>query len=260
MSDELFQRSIKITNSLIEQIGEQTLQAACAKLSAQCGGDTSKVTQPANPERDLETSMQSEWMDDTHADVQAIYDVSYALDMAWSIALEVSLLAAIVFYVVGKQIKMHFPILGIELLAIPSFLILVVFIISFIRVWRVHQPAVIFEFGKSARVSFCAQDMENSVFDYLFFRKFRNSWQRKTVSISDIYRIDNEIFQVGSKRKKKCFSINISGNFGSQKIVFSNKQKRDECRALFSVAIKKYAKNARMDSNLSIGSSGDSGF
>ena len=51
MSDELFQRSIKITTSLIEQMGEKTLQAACAKLSAQCGGDTSKVTQPARPER-----------------------------------------------------------------------------------------------------------------------------------------------------------------------------------------------------------------
>ena len=260
MSDELFQRSIKITTSLIEQIGEPTLQSACAKLSAQCGGDTSKVTQSANPERDLDTSMQSEEMDDAHAGVQAIYDVNYALDMAWSIALELSFFAAVVFYVVGIQIKEHFPTLGLELLAIPSLFVLVVFIISFIRVWRVHQPAVIFEFGKSGRVSFCAQDMENSVFDYLFFRKFRNSWQRKTVSISDIYRVDNEMFQVGAKRKIKYFSINVSGKFGSQKIVFSNKQKRDECRALFSVAIKKYAKDARMDSNLSVGSSGDSGY
>ena len=81
MSDELFQRSIKITTSLIEQIGEPKLQSACAKLSAQCGGDTSKVTQSANPERDLDTSMQSKAMDDAHADVQAIYDVSYALDI-----------------------------------------------------------------------------------------------------------------------------------------------------------------------------------
>jgi len=230
MSDELFQRSIKITTSLIEQIGEQTLQSACAKLSAQCGGDTSKVTQPARPERDLDTSMQSDDMDDAHAGVQAIYDVNYALDMAWSIALELSFFAAVVFYVVGIQMKEHFPTLGLELLAIPSLFVLVVFIISFIRVWRVHQPAVIF------------------------------AWQRKTVSISDIYRVDNEMFQVGAKRKIKYFSINVSGKFGSQKIVFSNKQKRDECRALFSVAIKKYAKDARMDSNLSVGSSGDSGY
>ena len=108
MSDELFQRSIKITTSLIEQIGEQTLQSACAKLSAQCGGDTSKVTQPARPERDLDTSMQSDDMDDAHAGVQAIYDVNYALDMAWSIALELSFFAAVVFYVVGIQMKVAF--------------------------------------------------------------------------------------------------------------------------------------------------------
>lgn len=258
MRDELFQRSIKITTSLIEQIGESTLQAACTRLSVQSCAGTKKVTESRVSDTDLDTSMQSDVQDDVHADMQAIFDVSYALDMAWSIALEVSFFAAVAFFVVGKQINLYFPSVGLELLLIPS--VLVVFIIAFVRVWRVHQPAVIFEFGKSGRVSFCAQDMENSVFDYLFFRKFRNSWQRKTVSVSDIYRIDNEIFHVGTKHKKKYFSINISGKFGSQKIVFSNKQKRDECRALFSVAIKKYAKDARMDSNLSVGSSGDSGF
>jgi hypothetical protein len=104
-------------------------------------------------------------------------------------------------------------------------------------VWKAHQPAVVFEFDSVGRVSFCAQDMENSILDYLLFRKLRNTWKRRHVLLSDIYRIDNEIFHTGSQKSVKYFSINISGKFGSQKIVFSNKQKRDECRALFLPAI-----------------------
>lgn len=261
MSEGLFEKSIKITTSLMKQIGETTLQSACDKLSSPYGEDTirSAITTESGAPSQNARSLPEE-NGGGPAEVQAIYDVNYALKMAWDTSIYLLLVSSICVFFVWHKVSVQYPEWAYEFSIAITLMLLVAFVISFVRVWQANQPSVIFVFGQSGQVSFCAQDIELSVFDFLLFRRFRNAWRRRVVSFSEIYRVDNEIFQAGGKRRRKYFSINVSGRFGSQKIVFSNKQKRDECRALFSVGIKRYAKDARMDSNLSVGSSGDSGY
>lgn len=261
MSNDIFSRSINITMKLIESIGEKDLQAACDKLSYSCRHEPERNREPISADEEKENAIQHTQSDSISSDVQSVYDMKYAWHMASGTAFELSMYSILLLYFGVGLLKKQYPdFIGNELLYISTLAVIVQFFVVFVSVWRAHQPAVIFEIGKAGTVNFCAQDIENSVWDYFFFRKTRNSWKRRTLLLADIYRIDNEVFQTTGKNKVKFYSINISGKFGSQKIVFSNKQKRDECRALFSVAIKKYAKDARMDSNLSVGSSGDSGY
>ena len=261
MSDDIFSRSINITMKLIESIGEKDLQAACDKLSSSCRHEPERNREPISADEEKENAIQHTQSDSISSDVQSVYDMKYAWHIASSTACELSVYSILLLYVGVGLFKKQYPdFLGNELVYVSILAVIIQFFVIFFSVWRAHHPAVIFEMGKIGTLNFCAQDVENSVLDYMLFRKTRNSWKRRTLLVSDIYRVDNEVFQTRGKNKVKFYSINISGKFGSQKIVFSNKQKRDECRALFSVAIKKYAKDARMDSNLSVGSSGDSGY
>lgn len=261
MSDDIFNRSVNITMKLIASIGEQDLQAACDKLSSSCRHELEHSREPISVEEKTENTIQYSQSDSISNDVQSVYDMKYAWHMATGTAFELSVYSILLLYVSVGSLKKQYPnFFGNELVYIPILVVIIQFFVIFFSVWRAHYPSVIFDMGKVGLISFCAQDVENSVLDYILFRKTRNSWKRRTLLVSDVYRVDNEVFQTRGKNKVKFYSINISGKFGSQKIVFSNKQKRDECRALFSLAIKKYAKDARMDSNLSVGSSGDSGY
>lgn len=257
MTPEKWDQSTKITNSLIERIGLSVLQEACDALLSQSGKGSF-----GNKISNLESAgeFKNHEKNDLIKKVQVVYDIKYAWHMAMSTAVGLSIYFAILLYVGVKIVSAYAQSFMVEFVCMSFFAVLLLFLIVFFRVWKAHQPAVVFEFDSVGRVSFCAQDMENSILDYLLFRKLRNTWKRRYVLLSDIYRIDNEIFHTGRQKSVKYFSINISGEFGSQKIVFSNKQKRDECRALFLPAIKNYAKNARMDSNLSMGSTEGDGY
>lgn len=261
MSDDIFSRSINVTMKLIESIGKQDLQAACDKLSSSCRHELEHSRDPISVDEKTENAIQYSQSDSISNDVQSVYDMKYAWHMATGTACELSVYSILLLHVGVGLFKKQYPdFLGNELVYVSILAVIVQFFVIFFSVWRAHHPSVIFDMGKVGLINFCAQDVENSVLDYILFRRTRNSWKRRTLLVSDIYRVDNEVYQTRGKNRVKFYSINISGKFGSQKIVFSNKQKRDECRALFSVAIKKYAKDARMDSNLSVGSSGDSGY
>lgn len=261
MSDDLFNRSINITMKLIDAIGEQGLREACDKLSASCRNEPVHNRDLTSVDEKADNVIQNPQSGRISNDVQSIYDMKYAWHMAISTACELSVYSILLLYVVVGLFKKQYPdFAGNGVIYVSILAVIAQFIVVFFGVWRAHHPAVIFEMGKVGLINFCAQDLENSVSDYILFRKMRNSWKRRTLLLADIYRVDNEVFQTTGKNKVKFYSINVSGKFGSQKIAFSNKQKRDECRALFSMAIKRYAKDARMDSNLSVGSSGDSGY
>ena len=143
-----------------------------------------------------ENAIQHTQSDAISSDVQSVYDMKYAWHIASSTACELSVYSILLLYVGVGLFKKQYPdFLGNELLYVSILAVVIQFFVIFFSVWRAHHPAVIFEMGKIGTLNFCAQDVENSFLDYILFRKTRNSWKRRTLLVSDVYRVDNEVFQ-----------------------------------------------------------------
>ena len=85
----------------------------------------------------------------------------------------------------------------------------------------------------STTLSFSADDLENSLHDMLSLRRFFDHARRIRVAINDIERLDNDTQRIRrGKSNRRQYGLNMSGDFGSYQLMFSHKQKRDECRAL----------------------------
>jgi hypothetical protein len=103
-----------------------------------------------------------------------------------------------------------------------------------LNVWRAQAAGICID-PRSATLSFSADDLENSLHDILTLRRFFDHARRMSVSIADIDRLDNDTFSDGQgARRRKRFALNLTGNFGSCQLMFSHKQKRDECRTLLT--------------------------
>jgi hypothetical protein len=102
------------------------------------------------------------------------------------------------------------------------------------KVWRAQSAGICID-PRSAILSFSADDLENSLHDILTLRRFFDHARRMSVSIADIDRLDNDTFSEGQGAlRRKCFALNLTGDFGSCQLMFSHKQKRDECRTLLT--------------------------
>ncbi|SFP96686.1 DUF3995 domain-containing protein [Pseudomonas borbori] len=102
------------------------------------------------------------------------------------------------------------------------------------RVWRAQAAGIRID-PRSATLSFSADDLENSLHDILSLRRFFDHARRISVAITDIERLDNDNLRIGRGNfRRKRFALNLSGDFGSYQLMFSHKQKRDECRTLIT--------------------------
>lgn len=100
------------------------------------------------------------------------------------------------------------------------------------RVWQAQSAGIRID-PSSATLSFSADDLENSLNDILSLRRFFDHAQRIQIAVDDIQRLDNDTQRVGQGRsRRRRYGLNLSGDFGSYQLMFSHKQKRDECRAL----------------------------
>lgn len=107
------------------------------------------------------------------------------------------------------------------------------------RVWQAQSPGIRID-PSSATLSFSADDLENSLHDILSLRRFFDHAQRIQIAIDDIQRLDNDTQRVGQGRShRRRYGLNLSGDFGSYQLMFSHKQKRDECRALLVQVIRR---------------------
>lgn len=126
------------------------------------------------------------------------------------------------------------------------------------KTWKAHQAGIIIDLSKGI-LSFTAEDIENTFWEIIISKQFFNHWQRINLPLNEILRIDNDTLKIGKgKSMVKRYGLNISGIFGSQQIVFTSKQKRDECRALLAYVLKEIRNgNVKFDFNLNTGLSND---
>lgn len=100
------------------------------------------------------------------------------------------------------------------------------------RVWQAQSAGICID-PASTTLSFSADDLENSLHDILSLRRFFDHARRIRVAINDIERLDNDTRRIRQGRNsRRQYGLNLSGDFGSYQLMFSHKQKRDECRAL----------------------------
>lgn len=119
------------------------------------------------------------------------------------------------------------------------------------RVWQAQSAGIRID-PSSATLSFSADDLENSLNDILSLRRFFDHAQRIQIAVDDIQRLDNDTQRVGQGRsRRRRYGLNLSGDFGSYQLMFSHKQKRDECRALLVQVIRRVkGKAPSLDPNI----------
>lgn len=125
--------------------------------------------------------------------------------------------------------------------------ILLILFIPIKRIWNAYYAGYEIDLDQKT-FSFPASDIENSIMDIITLKRIRNLMHRDTLNLNEIEALNNETKRWTSKskdsngntvtKKHVNYLLNISGEFGSRQFSFSNKQKRDECRAMFNKAIK----------------------
>lgn len=90
-----------------------------------------------------------------------------------------------------------------------------------------------------------ASDIENSFLQIIIFAPLWNRYRRKTVALTSIQNIYLDTLpNTKNNNNKPRFRINVTGDFGSARLDFLSKQKRDEVRSALNVAVKKAKKSA----------------
>jgi len=119
------------------------------------------------------------------------------------------------------------------------------------KVWHAQAAGIHID-PRSATLSFSADDLETSLHGVLTFQRFFDHARRISVAIADIDRLDNDNIWFGKgASRRRGFALNLTGDFGSYQLMFSHKQKRDECRTLITrVMLQQRGKAPARDSNI----------
>jgi hypothetical protein len=111
----------------------------------------------------------------------------------------------------------------------------------FVRnVWNSYKRGIEFDFKEETLV-FPASDIENSFYEIVTFKSFFDLGKVEKLNFKDIEGFTNETrrsVSSANRLNEGKFSVNIVGSFGSRKLVFNSKQKRDEFRNLITRALK----------------------
>ena len=185
--------------------------------------------------------------------IYAVRDVWYALFIATSITM--GIMSSGVFLAIVLMMTLKTPLLLALIIVLASG---IYGLSAGWKTWKVHQPGVVIDLSEGT-LSFAAEDIENTFWEIITLKQFFNHWQRISIPLNEILRIDNDTLKLGKgKNTVKHYGLNISGTFGSQQIVFTKKQKRDECRALLAHVFKKILNgNIKFDFNVNTGLSND---
>lgn len=167
-----------------------------------------------------------------HGKAYQVVDIWHAImttGKCWlSLAAAVAISAGMVLLLLaGERLPSSWPVF----LLIASFLVATPFAL---KVWYAQSPGIQID-PQQATLSFSADDLENSLHDVLSLRRFFDHAQRISIALHDIERLDNDTFSTGrGQLRRRRFALNLSGDFGSYQLMFSHKQKRDECRTLIN--------------------------
>lgn len=108
-----------------------------------------------------------------------------------------------------------------------------------LRVWRSQSEGILLDLHQGT-LSFSADDLENSLSDILSQKRFFDHGRRISIALCDIESLDNDTFSSGhGNLRRRRFALNLSGDFGSCQLMFSHKQKRDECRTRLIQALRR---------------------
>lgn len=127
-----------------------------------------------------------------------------------------------------------------DLQASPALSIVFVVLLAFIPV----STILIFLANRSFHVDnkkevfvFPASDVENSILAILVLLPYWNLMRRRKIQLSQIENVYLNT-ERGNKKENGRYNLNIAGAFGSAKLVFGNRQKRDELRNALQVSVK----------------------
>lgn len=85
---------------------------------------------------------------------------------------------------------------------------------------------------------FPASDVENSILAIIVFLPYWNLMRRRKIHLSQIENMYLNIDR-GNKKEAGRYNLNIAGPFGSAKLVFASRQKRDELRNALQASVKR---------------------
>lgn len=252
MMDKELKESLDLSSKFVRAYGEDAITDSTVAFQSMFRkeGSTPEFVE-AEPEPESERQEPSRTSSQDPRQIYVIRDVWYALSVASNIAISLIFSIGIIFVVM-------FSFLGLPGVRLFLTIIAALGVKAGWKTWKVHQPGIVINLTVGA-VSFPAEDVENTFWEIITLKQFFNHWRRIKIPLSEILRIDNDTikFRAG-KNSFKQYGLNISGTFGSQQLVFANKQKRDECRALLAHALKTVGnKNTKFDFNLNTGFSTD---
>ncbi len=173
-----------------------------------------------------------------------VKDIWLALQKLGTVLAVVSVIGALFGFAVNKlfSINMEEVIWGSAILAN---IIAAKYTLS---VWNSYSQGIVADIENNT-FSFPASDVENSIVEILTLKPLVDFAKRNSYAISEINSLNNETKRWSTKSKDNegktktkqhvQWLLNISGDFGSQQLEFTSKQKRDECRAMLSSAKKK---------------------
>ena len=191
-------------------------------------------------------------------------DVWLALEVVFSFIvflLFISFVGNIIIYFLILDNEMKSLKLGSFIYTLYIFIgLLIVFSKFIINMWSSYYKGIEVDL-ETKTFSFPKSDIENSILDIITLKAFRDMSKRDSLNLVDIEALNNETKRWSTKHKdsngksvtKKHvqYLLNISGEFGSRQLIFSAKQKRDECRAMLNSAVKKLGtKISSSDMNL----------
>lgn len=114
----------------------------------------------------------------------------------------------------------------IVLLSLPFFAGWIAVVRNYILNVRVHADRTI---------SFPAAEVPNTFLQALTLRPYVGHLFRESLQLRDIQQMNNDTTM---RAKQQLWALTISGkNFGSRQLLFTSKQKRDECRATLNVHV-----------------------
>jgi len=93
---------------------------------------------------------------------------------------------------------------------------------------------------KNGEITIPRSDVENSLLGIITFSPYWNLLRNKTIDVNDVEGLYLDTNRNGESQAIGNFNIVMVGKFGSAKLEFYDRQKRDEVRNAITQAIKKF--------------------
>ena len=183
-----------------------------------------------------------------------IKDVHYLLKVMANMFFSIIFLYAVVYAGIGLILSTTMPLTLKELesiLHILGIVFLIIFTLFYLKIFFIFNRGYVIDLEKE-HFCFPATDVENHLTDFFTFRRLREYAKAKCVplnEITDIYldTTKERRYNPTTKRYRQepVYRLNIVGPYGSDNLIFSSRQKRNEVRGILVQAAKTYKLNIR---------------